>query len=103
MAVYPDAREYRTLVVYLQPRACNLHVRRQMTHTREEVLASVKAMFGESKLAEVLATLDEYGTESYEREVNRVNLALLQLSEGKTEKLLYWASIAKPDDHYPHA
>ena len=91
------------MVVYLQPRAGNLHVRRQMTHTREEVLASAKAMFGESKLAEVLAALDEYGTESYEREVNRVKLAILQLSEGKTEKLLYWVKIAKVDYRDPLA
>jgi hypothetical protein len=74
-----------------------------MTHTREEVLASAKAMFGESKLAEVLAALDEYGTESYEREVNRVKLAILQLSDGKTEKLLYWVKIAKVDYRDPLA
>ena len=74
-----------------------------MAHTREEVRASAKAMFGESKLAEVLAALDEYGTESYEREVNCVKLAILQLSEDKTEKLLYWAKTAKADYRDPLA
>jgi len=74
-----------------------------MTHTREEVLALAKAKFGESRLAEVLAALDEYGTESCEREVNRVKLAILQLSEGETEKLLYWITTAKVDYRDPLA
>lgn len=68
-----------------------------MTHTPEEVLALAQAMFGESCLKEVLAVLDVYGTESYEREINRVKLAILQLSEGKTEKLRYWVKTAKVD------
>ena len=74
-----------------------------MTHTREEVIASAKAMFGESELAEVLAALDDYGTESYELEVNRVKLAILQLSDGKTDKLLYWIKTAKVDYRDPLA
>ena len=60
-------------------------------------------MFGGSKLAEVMAALDEYGTESYEREVNRVKLAILQLSEGNMEKLLYWIKTAKVDYRDPLA
>ena len=60
-------------------------------------------MFGEDKLAEVLAVLDEYGTESHEREVDRVKLAILQLSEGNTEKLLYWVKTAKVDYRDPLA
>lgn len=74
-----------------------------MTHTRDEVLASAKAMFGESELANVLAALDEYGVESHEREVNRVKLAILQLSEGQKEKLLYWTQVAKVDYRDPLA
>ena len=54
-------------------------------------------------LEEVLATLDEYGTESYEREVDRVKLAILQLSEGKTEQLQYWVQTAKVDYRDPLA
>ena len=68
-----------------------------MTHTREDVLASAKTLYGESSLKEVLAVLDEYGTESHEPEVNRVHLAILQLSEGKKEKLLYFVKTAKVD------
>jgi hypothetical protein len=74
-----------------------------MTHTREEVLALARAIFGESNLAKVLDALDGYGTESYEREVNRVKLAILRLSEGKTEKLLYWIKAAKVDYRDPLA
>jgi hypothetical protein len=69
----------------------------------EEVLACAEALFGESRLADVLAALDEYGTASHEREVNRVKLAILQLSEGKTEKLLYWIKSAKADYRDPLA
>ena len=60
-------------------------------------------MFGQSKLAEVMAALDEYGTESYEVEVDRVRLAILQLSEGKIEKLLHWVKTAKIDYRDPLA
>ena len=74
-----------------------------MTHTRDQVLASANAMFGESNLAEVLAVLDAYGTESHEREVNRVKLAILELSEGDKENLLYWIKIAKADYRDPLA
>ena len=68
-----------------------------MTPTREQVVSSIKAKFGESRLAEVLAALDQYGAESHEREVNRVKLAILELSEGKIEKLLHWIKTAKVD------
>jgi len=69
----------------------------QMTPTRDEILASANAMFGESDLAEVMTAIDEYGTASYEREADRVKLAILQLSEGRKDKLLYWIKIAKVD------
>ena len=68
-----------------------------MTPTRDDVLASAKAIFGDTALAEILAALDQYGTQSHEREADRVKLAILQLSEGKKEKLLYWVKIAKTD------
>ena len=59
--------------------------------------------FGESKLEEFLPVLDEYGTEAHAREVNRVKLAILQLSEGNREKLLYWTKTAKVDYRDPLA
>jgi len=77
--------------------------RPSMTDTREEVLALAKAMFGEGNLAEVLTVLDAYGTESHEREVNRVKLAILELSKGRKETLLHWVKIAKLDYRDPLA
>jgi hypothetical protein len=74
-----------------------------LKHTREDVIESARALFGESRLAEVLAALDDYGTESHELEVNRVKLAILHLSEGKTDKLLYWIKTAKVDYRDPLA
>jgi S-formylglutathione hydrolase len=68
-----------------------------MTPANEEVQALATALFGEGSLAEVLAALDDYGTERHEPEVNRVRLAILQLSEGEKEKLRYWIKTAKVD------
>ena len=68
-----------------------------MTHTREDVLASTRALFGEQSLTDILSLLDEYGRESYELEENRVKLAILELSEGDKEKLEYFVKIAKTD------
>jgi hypothetical protein len=68
-----------------------------MTQPREELLAAARAMFGQKDLESVLAALDAYGAESHEPEADRVRLAILQLSEGKKEQLLYWVGIAKVD------
>jgi hypothetical protein len=68
-----------------------------MTHTREGVLALAEAIFGESNLKAIMNALDEFGIESHELEANRVKLAILRISKGDTEKLLYWVKIAKVD------
>ena len=74
-----------------------------MIHAREEVVALAQEMFGEGRLDEVLAMLDEYGTEAHEHEVNRVKLAILRLSGGKTDRLMYWVKAAKVDYRDPLA
>ena len=48
-----------------------------MAPTREDVFALALSLFDASKLAEVVALLDEYALESHEREVNRVHMAIL--------------------------
>ena len=53
-----------------------------MAHSRGEVFAVVQKTFPESAHARVLELLDDYGVESYERERERVQLAILKLSEG---------------------
>ena len=45
----------------------------------------------------VLEFLDTYGVESYERERERVQLAILNLSKGDEEKLREFVAVAKRD------
>ena len=68
-----------------------------MAHSRDEVVAAVEATLSESAYARVLKLLDSYGVESYERERERVQLAILKLSDGNEEKLREFIAIAKRD------
>jgi predicted Fe-Mo cluster-binding NifX family protein len=68
-----------------------------MARSRDEVVASVQAAFAESSRTRVLELLDSYGVESYERERERVQLAILKLSEGNEEKLREFVAVAKRD------
>lgn len=68
-----------------------------MPHSRDEVIAVVQKAFPESAHARVLELLDTYGVESYERERERVQLAILKLSEGNEEKLREFVAVAKRD------
>lgn len=45
----------------------------------------------------MLAVLDAYGTETYERERERVQIDILKLSEGSVDKLLHFVTAAKLD------
>ena len=65
--------------------------------TRDEVVSTAKALFGEGRAAEALALVDEYGTEAHEGEVERVRLAILEVSEGKMTRLPYFIKCAKID------
>ncbi len=68
-----------------------------MPHSRDEVIAVVQKTFPESAHSCVLELLDSYGVESYERERERVQLAILKLSEGNEEKLREFVQVAKRD------
>jgi len=68
-----------------------------MSNTREEVIAAVRAVFATSDAETVLALLDLYGTEPYEREKERVQLAIIELSRGDEDQLLYLLQVAKID------
>jgi hypothetical protein len=70
-----------------------------MPHSRNEVVPVVQKTFPESSHARVLELLDTYGVESYERERERVQLAILKLSEGNEEKLSNFVAVAKRDYH----
>ena len=68
-----------------------------MPHSRDEVVAVVHQTFPEGAHARVLKLLDIYGAESYERERERVQLAILKLSEGNEGKLGEFVAVAKRD------
>jgi len=61
------------------------------------VIAAVRAVFPRADTSAILAILDEYGVEPYQRERERVHLAILNLSEGDEAKLRYFLDIAKRD------
>ena|SRR6266481_6182983 len=68
-----------------------------MPHSRDEVVAAVRKTFPESDWARVVELLDGYGVESYESERERVQLAILKLSNGSEEKLCEFVAVAKRD------
>jgi len=68
-----------------------------MARSRDEVLAAVQKAFPESSWAYVVDLLDNYGVELYERERERVQFAILKLSEGNQEKLREFVAVAKRD------
>ena len=65
--------------------------------TRETVIAAARTAFPGSDLAAIVELLDHYGTEPYERERERVQLAILALSQGSEDKLLQFIQAAKTD------
>jgi hypothetical protein len=68
-----------------------------MANTRDDVVAAVHAAFPSSDPATILDVLDLYGMESHERERERVQLAIVRLSEGSEDKLLDFLQSAKTD------
>ena len=68
-----------------------------MPHCRAEVIAAIRTAFAVSDTATVLAVLDLYGIEPHERERERVQLAIVALSEGSEDMLLDLVQSAKTD------
>ena len=68
-----------------------------MTHTRAVVVAAVGAAFAEADRDAVLAALDRYGVEPHERERERVQLAIIEISAGHTDRLQAYVQSAKHD------
>jgi uncharacterized protein with GYD domain len=67
-----------------------------MTHSRNDVVTLVHAHYAQSRWVAVLEILDRYG-KSYEQERERVQIAILNLSEGSEEKLAKNLANAKRD------
>jgi hypothetical protein len=68
-----------------------------MPHSRNDVIAVVQETFPKDAYSRVLELLDIYGIESYERERERVQLAILKLSGGNEEKVREFVAVAKRD------
>jgi hypothetical protein len=60
-------------------------------------LAEATRAFPDEDVATILAVLDEYGREPYERERERVQRAILMLADGDVDKLLSYTLAAKHD------
>jgi hypothetical protein len=68
-----------------------------MPQTRDEVIAAIRTAFPPGDETIILAVLDLYGTEPYERERERVQIAIVGLSAGSEEKLKELVQVAKTD------
>jgi hypothetical protein len=68
-----------------------------MSASRAKVERLARAQFPGLELAVVLSILDEYGTQTHERERERVQLAILKLSAGDKGELLRNVAAAKLD------
>ena len=68
-----------------------------MPISRAAVIEAISAAFAAGARDRVLAMVDTYGRKPHERERERVQLAILKLSEGDEAKLGYFLSVAKQD------
>lgn len=67
------------------------------SYTKQNVLTAIKKVFPKIDSKEVENILNLYGERSHEKEQERVKLAILKLSEGNFEELVYYKNIAKSD------
>ena len=68
-----------------------------MLYTRDEVVNAVQSAFPDGDAARLIGMLDRYGVEPYEREKERVQLAIVSLSAGNKDKLRDLVEAAKTD------
>lgn len=68
-----------------------------MTIKREDVLAAARQIFPDREPSDVIAKLDEYGSGPNEPERERVQLAILNLTNGQDSRLHYFVAAAKRD------
>jgi hypothetical protein len=67
------------------------------TYSRTDVDAAAKKAFPSTDIALILAALDKYGVESHERERERVQLTIIDLSKGDLALLEHFVNQAKQD------
>ncbi|HTO50962.1 MAG TPA: hypothetical protein VML91_25220 [Burkholderiales bacterium] len=68
-----------------------------MANTREDVSAAIRAAFPHSDETTILEVLDLCGTEPHGQSRELIQLAIIALSEGDEDKLLYFVQCAKTD------
>jgi hypothetical protein len=68
-----------------------------MIASRQDVVAAVRKHFPRAKARSLLDLLDAYGHEPHHRERERVQLAIVKLSEGDEDKLRYFLAVATRD------
>ena len=61
------------------------------------VSAAIRAAFPTDRWTHVEKLLAAYGIEPHEREVERVRLAILKISEGSEQKVAEYVAVAKKD------
>lgn len=66
-------------------------------YTRELVMKKAKDVFPKEDVSKIMSILDQYGVDSYERERERVQIAILKLSEGDMKELEESVKAAKQD------
>lgn len=76
---------------------CDASALKQRCRTLVLVTATIQKAFPERSWEQILMLLDSYGVESYEREREPVQLAVLKLREGNEEKLREFVAVAKRD------
>jgi hypothetical protein len=64
---------------------------------RATLMSALQAAFPHGDIGRLVELLDLYGVEPYEREKERVQLAIVALSQGNEEKLCYFIQVAKND------
>ena len=67
------------------------------TFSRAEVLEAVTGAFEPSQQAEVLRELARYGVEPHEHQREQVQIAIVNLSERKFDRLVHFVDAAKKD------
>lgn len=78
-------------------RAKASRVEGEIEYTRELVMKKSKEVFPQEDRTMVMSLLDQYGGEPHEQERERVQLAILKLSDGDMEKLRERIKVAKED------
>jgi hypothetical protein len=68
-----------------------------MADSRNTVLTALEEAFPRSDASELLEVLDRYGVETYEKERDRVHLAIIQLAAGEADWLTSFVQAAKVD------